>query len=408
MENIVVHFLKSHLLLVLFFLVYRTLLARQGWFQMNRSVLLTLPLIALVTPFFTWPVRQKQLAEIFSYTLPEMEVGATSAAGLSIDWLFVISTLYLLGSLTLLVLLAFRLTKILTQKGGISENGYRIIRSSEGSFSFFKTIYVHKNLNESSSEIVIRHEKVHADQWHSADTLLYEVYSLLLWCNPAIWLLKKELRDTHEFIADRALSRDVAPREYVNALLNETFGTHSMQFLPMFNHKQTLIKRVKMMNLKNLKIQRLRYALALPLVAIIGFAAACTDQSENLKPDKTEMDERAAGQLEEPLTIADQMPEYPGGTEALFAYLGENIEYPEKAKQNETEGVVFIQFIIEKDGSIGDITIPEGKGIGDGCDKEARRVVSEMPNWSPGIHEGNPVRVVFNLPIRFALNTEEK
>lgn len=406
METIAVHILKTQVLLALFYIVYRLLLSRQGWFQMNRGILLILPALALVIPFFEWPVQQNQLAEIFSFTFPVVEVGSASTAGFTFEWITVLATVYVAGSAALLILLTIRLAKIVTQKGGIAENGYWIIRSENGSFSFFKRIYIHQHLDQSTTELVVRHEQVHADQWHSADTLLFEVYSLLLWCNPAIWLLKKELRDTHEFIADREVSRSVAPREYVNALLNETFGTQSVQFLPMFNHKQTLIKRVHMMNIKQLKIQRLRYALALPLVAVIGFTAACTDQGEVLKPGKTELDERATGQTEEPLTIAEQMPEFPGGTEALYAYLGENIQYPDKAKQEKTEGTVYVKFIIEKDGSIGEITVP--KGIGDGCDEESRRVVSKMPNWSPGVHKGKTVRVVFNLPIRFTLAAEEK
>lgn len=97
--------------------------------------------------------------------------------------------------------------------------------------------------------------------------------------------------------------------------------------------------------------------------------------------------------------VVDQMPEFPGGMEAMMHYLSDNIRYPEKAKDDNIEGRVFIQFVVEKDGSIGEVKLL--RGIGGGCDEEAIRVVKSMPNWEPGKIEGKPVKVYFSLPIVF-------
>ncbi len=104
---------------------------------------------------------------------------------------------------------------------------------------------------------------------------------------------------------------------------------------------------------------------------------------------------------EEIFTIVEKMPEFPGGTEKLFRYLGKNIEYPPMAKDAGIKGKVYITFVVDKDGSITDVQVL--RGIGGGCDEEAIRVVKGMPKWSPGKQRGKSVRVQYNLPINFIL-----
>lgn len=100
--------------------------------------------------------------------------------------------------------------------------------------------------------------------------------------------------------------------------------------------------------------------------------------------------------------VVEIMPEFPGGKENLMKYLAENINYPEKAKEDGVKGRVFISFVVEKDGAVGGVKLL--RGIGSGCDIEAMRVIKSMPNWKPGLSEGKPVRVQYNLPIKFQLD----
>ena len=95
------------------------------------------------------------------------------------------------------------------------------------------------------------------------------------------------------------------------------------------------------------------------------------------------------------------MPSFKGGEEALFRYLGENIKYPSMAKDAGIKGIVYVNFVVMEDGSIKDVKVL--RGIGGGCDEEAMRVVKNMPSWDAGKQRGKPVRVSFNLPIRFTL-----
>ena len=102
--------------------------------------------------------------------------------------------------------------------------------------------------------------------------------------------------------------------------------------------------------------------------------------------------------------IVDQMPEFPGGTEALLKFVTNNVKYPEKAKDEEISGRVFISFVIEKDGSVSNVEVK--RGIGGGCDEEAVRVIKSLPNWKPGIKDGKPVRVSYMMPINFKLTDD--
>jgi protein TonB len=99
--------------------------------------------------------------------------------------------------------------------------------------------------------------------------------------------------------------------------------------------------------------------------------------------------------------IVENQPEPVGGMGAFMQYLQKNLKYPEQARRMNVEGKVFVQFVIDKDGSPTDITVL--KGIGSGCDEEAVRVIKNMPKWQPGKQRGKPVRVRMSLPITFRL-----
>jgi len=101
------------------------------------------------------------------------------------------------------------------------------------------------------------------------------------------------------------------------------------------------------------------------------------------------------------LTIVELMPSFDGGEEALYKWLGENIKYPQVAKETGISGTVIVTFVVERDGSITGAQVL--KDIGGGCGEEAIRVVKAMPKWKVGKQNGVPVRVQFNLPIRFTL-----
>ena len=99
--------------------------------------------------------------------------------------------------------------------------------------------------------------------------------------------------------------------------------------------------------------------------------------------------------------VVEVMPQFPGGQIAMLQYLMKNIKYPEQAMKEGIQGRVTVRFIVEKDGSISDVK--PVLSVHPLLNKEAVRVVESMPKWSPGKHNGKPVRVRFNLPVMFKL-----
>jgi len=100
-------------------------------------------------------------------------------------------------------------------------------------------------------------------------------------------------------------------------------------------------------------------------------------------------------------TVVETSPSFPGGDEERIRFLTNNIRYPQEARDAGISGTVYITFVVERDGSTSDIRVL--RGIGGGCDEEAVRVIKIMPEWSPGKQRGKPVRVQFNMPIKFSL-----
>jgi periplasmic protein TonB len=123
-------------------------------------------------------------------------------------------------------------------------------------------------------------------------------------------------------------------------------------------------------------------------------------------PPPTDEPAAAPAEVEKPkeeeiFTTVEQQAEFPGGPREMMKYLAANIKYPPAAQRANVSGRVFLQFVVNQDGSI--IDIQTLKGIGFGCDEEAARVVSTMPKWAPGRQNGRNVRSRFTLPVNFTL-----
>ena len=103
--------------------------------------------------------------------------------------------------------------------------------------------------------------------------------------------------------------------------------------------------------------------------------------------------------------IVEEMPKFPGGEEAMFKFISENVKYPQEAKDKNISGRVFVNFVVEKDGSVDEVNVL--RSIGGGCDEEAVRVVKSMPKWTPGKQKGKPVRVSYIIPFVFKLDGVE-
>lgn len=136
-------------------------------------------------------------------------------------------------------------------------------------------------------------------------------------------------------------------------------------------------------------------------------------------PPEPPDDEMILGRMDEPIyegevdddveadyvcVLVENDPSFPGGMEAMYKFLAENIKYPQEAKDNNISGKVYVTFVVETDGRITNPRLL--RDIGGGCGQEAIRVVKSMPRWNPGKNNGQPARVQFNLPVNFTLTDE--
>lgn len=106
---------------------------------------------------------------------------------------------------------------------------------------------------------------------------------------------------------------------------------------------------------------------------------------------------------EEVFDFAEMAPSFPGGMVAYYNYLEKNMRYPEEEKSSGKEGVVYVSFVVEKDGSISNIYFLKGVEGAPGFNAEAIRLIEEMPDWNPGKMNGRPTRIRVNMPVKFKI-----
>jgi protein TonB len=104
-----------------------------------------------------------------------------------------------------------------------------------------------------------------------------------------------------------------------------------------------------------------------------------------------------------PFVLVEQMPKFPGGENAMFKYISDNIVYPKSAQKSGIAGTVYIFFIIDKKGNVTSTEVRRGVKGGEELNAEALRVIKEMPQWEPGYQNGKPVSVQLTVPIKFTL-----
>ena len=137
--------------------------------------------------------------------------------------------------------------------------------------------------------------------------------------------------------------------------------------------------------------------------AIGAFDVKGNDEAEGevLKAKEVVVDEKPKEEETKVFDVVEQMPQFPGGPQALFEYLSKNIKYPVVAEENGIQGRVIVTFVVERDGSITDVKV--AKSVDPSLDKEAQRVVKSMPHWIPGKQNGSAVRVKYTVPVTFKL-----
>ena len=404
MDIAINYILESGISLALLTTIYALFLRKETFFGKNRMFLLgsmlfsvVLPLVRLPSVSFLRPVMLHEVT-VTPYNSVISFFGKYSEAGQSAtyDLLKLMAFVYLTVALFYLLRLLYRISQIrsMIRKNEVVErDGYKIVYvdSYFSPFSFLNYIFVSRTgKNNADTQKMLLHELEHIRQGHTIDILLLEVLTIFQWFNPFLWMLKMVVRENHEFLADRGvLQKGVSRGVYKQLLLNQYVG---QQYIISNSFNYSLIKkRMKMMSkIRSSKLAGIKYLLGFVTAALLLFTFSCEQNNALPRKDKPVF------------FIVEEMPEFPGGEEALHNFVSSNVKYPDEAKEKGIQGRVFVAFTISDNGKVVDAKVV--RGVDPSLDKEALRVINAMPAWKPGKQRGVPVNVQFTVPINFALN----
>ncbi|MEM1137431.1 MAG: M56 family metallopeptidase, partial [Bacteroidota bacterium] len=270
-------------------------------------------------------------------------------------------------------------------------------------FSFFKYLFWGNTLSYSPIEKqkIIQHELAHIKGKHSLDILFIELLCSLCWFNPCLFIYKKLLKELHEYIADEQAYQKGNKQDYTNLIVRNTFGIPCKTLNITHNFYQSpILKRLEMMNKKRTPLlKQVKLLAILPALALLVFTFSCDglETNENIVEELQRKD--ALADIYEEV---DEMATPDGGFQVLYTHITEKLKYPEIAKRMGIEGKVYVQFVIEKDGSLTNAQVI--KGISDECDEQALLAVKSSPKWIPAQKDGVNVKQLITLPVSFKIN----
>ena len=400
---LLIYQIKVGLCLIAFYLLWKLLLSRETFHRFNRVALLTVMALAMVLPWMRLsldaaaPVAQQMVVLEDLIVTPNGQVAAQQS---SWSVMGIATVLYFIG----MALVAAWLLHSQWNLRRLMKNGRRealpggatlhVVPGDISPFSYFRHIVINEQDYRDNPREILIHEQAHIDLRHSWDVMFLGLITLFQWWNPAAWLLGRELRQVHEYEADMAvLNQGVDVKQYQLLLIRKSVGDQLFSMANNFNY-QSLKKRIRMMTMnKSSRWNTLRALAVVPVIALalLAFANPKTEAAPVSGDNKV-------------YETVEQMPEFPGGMEEMMKFLQRNIQYPANAAKNEVEGRVILQFVVEKDGQIGDVKVV--RSVDPELDAEAMRVVKSMPNFIPGRQDGKPVAVFYTIPISFKLQSK--
>ena len=522
MIDFLIYDLKVAVLIIVFYMFYRLLLSRETFHRVNRVVLLVTAVASFVLPLCVITMHETVTIQ----AVPQVSIGdvqmTLAEEPATPLWQILLPILYIIGVVATLghtLLSVWKVMLLIRQSEQHPQPDGTIVcvtgNADVAPFSWMRYIVMNRGDYEANDAAILAHERGHIRLRHSYDVVLVDLLTALQWFNPAMWMLRQDLRAIHEYEADGAvLSQGINARQYQYLLISKATSIGGYSIANGISHS-TLKNRIHMMTNKKTRSSHLLKLLA--LVPIIGTALALNartvtdyvydepqkkqiikkgkkagtiktaNQTIEVIATETAPSEQAEGQTfkmrgivkdkekgdpivgavirianskqgtvtdmngefsidvkkgdaviasyvgyvsdatvvkdsqsnyvfvlekdgsnetRKPFDVVEQMPQFPGGTTAMMEYLSKNVRYPEEAHKNGIQGRVIITFVVESDGSITEAHIV--RSVNPLLDAEALRVVNAMPNWTPGMQNGEPVRVKYTLPITFKLQGDAK
>ncbi len=462
MTNFLIYDAKVAVLIIVFYMFYRLMLSRETFHRVNRVVLLLTAIASFVLPLCVITLHKTvTLAVSPTVSVGDLQMEIAEEAG-PVAWQVVLPLIFIIGVLLTLGHTLASIVKVMllirrSEKHPQPDGTTICVTGNAGvsPFSWMHYIVMNRADYEAQDAAILAHERGHIRLRHSWDLLLVDLLTALQWFNPAMWMLRQDLRAIHEYEADGAvLSQGINARQYQYLLISKASGIGGYSIANGISHS-TLKNRITMMLHK--KSNRTSLLKLFALVPIVGMALVLNaktvthyvyDEPQKQQPVKkgkkagtikmsgqeikvveqgdivTMEGEVKPNQAEGTFTpneavgtfapsegeaafdVVEEMPEFPGGPQAMMDYLMKNVCYPKTAFDANIQGRVIAQFVVDKEGTIRGAHVV--KSVDPALDAEAVRVINSMPKWKPGRQNGKVVNVKYTIPVNFQLQGDDK
>lgn len=395
----IIYLFKSGLLLAIFYAVYKLLLENEKMFRFNRIYLLGSIVFSLVIPLQLFSIASLFPSKIKTIQLDEIMIVANKSILNDVSYneiiTFFLGAIYILIAAILLIRFAINVSSFfLKMKKNsiefIEDQKLVLIKESILPHSFWNAIFISKEdfVNGKIPSELIAHEKAHLQQKHTLDILFVEVLQIVFWFNPMFILFKKVIKLNHEFLADEAVNKQFGEiKNYQNLLLDFASNKQTVALASTINYLITK-KRLLMMTKKESAVKEIGKVFIVGVICSLLLFAFNAEAAVQPNPNENHINYVAANMKE---------PQFPGGIEKFYMFVGQNFKMPEEFSRQKIEGKLLLEFMVEKDGSLSEFKVV--KDLGYGVADEAIRVLKLSPKWIPATENGTAVRVSYSLPI---------
>ncbi|OAB79928.1 M56 family metallopeptidase [Cochleicola gelatinilyticus] len=399
--------------------------------------------------------------------ISEITLDAVTISQTSWNWITIATWIWCVGmgiALAIFLLKLFKIQKL--RRAGIlrerADFNLIILPNTDVAFTFFDTVYLGDQLSEVQQKSILLHEQVHVTEKHTYDLLFFELLRIVCWFNPLVYVFQHRMETLHEFTADARVAAQKSRKEYYQELLSQVFQTEKISFINTFFNHSLIKKRIIMLQKsKSKNIFQLKYLVLIPAVCAMLLYTSCSDESKieeaTVQDDGEVMtkinelseaimkkgnltDEEAkalkflateatpdakvyesvqeyldvSNKAEIPFAIIDKVPTFPGCegmsnadakqcmSQKIQAFVAANFN----TKVGNNLGLtgrqkIRAQFKIDAFGKVVDLRV---RAEHEALAEEAQRVISSLPQMTPGEHDGKQVAVLYALPILFEIN----
>ena len=356
----VTYIIQLSVFLLLFWGVYELFLKKETFFTYNRWYLLLTPIISALLPFLSFNVLESYAVEAQQLVqLPAVFIGdpvvqeipnqtvtnPTNSISFFEEyawWLAYGSGMMI--SLLLFIKKIFQFQQFRKQGRVTYLNDLKLVEVNNSSMActFFKTIYLGSDLAETEKDQILKHEQVHAQQYHSLDLLFFEILKIAIWFNPVVYFYQKQITNLHEYIADAEATKNSDKKSYYESLLKVAFGSEQISFINQFFNHSLIKKRILMLQKsKSARAAKFKFLILIPLIFAMLTYVSCSDTT-NLTDGENE-------NMEVPTPPASPAP--PQALSQEDAELVNQLE--SELQQMEKNGKSFLEiseaFMIERD-----------------------------------------------------------